>query len=131
VPSIAEADYRGLSTHRNLDNMPMPAISRATAIHTINLAPPQILLQGPKHKYQGRRRRSRRSNHKIPTALSTPPSTSYPGPTISCIPARAISVPEVYKWQQQPSASNPNNTRSRRTLACPQRCLPPARRRRN
>ena len=39
--------------------------------------PPQTLFQCPKlHKGQGYRRRSRRSNHKLPSALSISPSTN-------------------------------------------------------
>jgi len=57
LPSIADADHRDLATHRDLDKFPIPAISGATAMHTVSLtslsplkeipAAHKIFLQGP------------------------------------------------------------------------------------
>jgi hypothetical protein len=112
-PSMADADHRDLATDHNLDNMPNTCHLRGTAMHTVSLtplSPPQgntrrrkIFLQGPKvHKYL------RMSAPFPPIQSQTSPRSFYfpcnklPRPSISCIPARAIPVTEVFKWQQQP-----------------------------
>ncbi len=137
LPSIADADHRGLATNRDLDKMPNRRHLRGAQRCTRSARPHSR----PSSKYRppqmfssyARSSTSIKDVGAVPADPITnfrplflfPPSTNYAGPLSAASPARAIPVTEVNKWQQQPKLQQrQQQRRSRPALASPQKLVP-------
>ncbi len=136
LPSIADSDYRALATDRNLDKMPKACHLRGTTTHLSQLDLTLGLKEIPAAKFffNTRCSASIRNVGAVPAHPITNFRPLFPLPlqhTMSAHPS-ATSPSVLSRWPRctngnSPSSPNPNNKRSRRTLASPQRRVPPAR----